>query len=89
MSEFILIPQKKFDELNEKIERILQMCNETRKSVKMEDWIPEKEAQRLLGLKDTSMWSLRKQRKVISSKIGAKTFYSLKSIERLLQKNQE
>lgn len=89
MSEFILIPQKKFDELSEKVEQLIQICKETGKSIKMEDWISEQEAQKLLGLKETSLWSLRKMRKVVSSKIGAKTFYSLKSIERLLQKNQE
>lgn len=89
MSEFILIPQKKFDELNEKVDQLLQLYKSSGNSAKLTDWIPEKEAQQLLGLKETSMWSLRKSRKIISSKIGSKTFYSLKSVERLLHKNQE
>jgi hypothetical protein len=90
MSEFILIPQKKFDDLNQKVDLLIEIINKTSgQTVKMNDWIPEKEAQKLLGLKETSMWALRKTRKIAFSKIGAKTFYSLKSIEKLLSKNQE
>lgn len=87
MSEFILIPQKQFTDLEEKVNKLLEISSS--KMAKMEDWISEKEAQALLGLKETSMWALRKRKQLVFSKIGSKTFYSLKSIERLLNKNQD
>jgi hypothetical protein len=89
MDQFILIPQVKFDELSQKLDKALAMLGNGIKPIKIEDWIPEKEAQTLLGLKATSLWALRKQGQLKSSKIGSKTFYSLKSIEKLLNKNQE
>jgi hypothetical protein len=90
MSEFILIPQKKFDDLNQKVDLLIDIISKSSgQTVKMNDWISQQEAEKLLGLKETSMWTLRKTRKIAFSKIGAKTFYSLKSIERLLGKNQE
>lgn len=89
MGEFLLIPQKQFEELTQKVDLLIELGRETGKSIKMDDWISELEAQKLLGLKETSLWALRKTKKIVSSKIGAKTFYSLKSIEKLLHKNQE
>ena len=89
MSEFILIPQKKFDELTQKVDLLLELSKDSGKLIKLDDWISELEAQKLLGLKETSMWALRKTKQLAFSKVGAKTFYSLKSIEKLLNKNQE
>ncbi|MBP9068395.1 MAG: helix-turn-helix domain-containing protein [Bacteroidia bacterium] len=88
MGEFILIPQKKFEELEQKVDLLIQLGKEAGKVVKLNDWISEQEAQKLLGLKETSMWALRKKKRVVSSKIGGKIFYSLRSIEKLLDKNQ-
>lgn len=89
MSEFILIPQKQFEDLTKKVDMLVELSKDAGKVIKMNDWITEAEAQKLLGLKETSMWSLRKKKQIVYSKIGAKTFYSLKSIEKLLEKNQE
>ena len=90
MSEFILIPQKKFDDLDQKVNLLINMMNEnSNATIKMNDWICESEAQKLLGLKETSMWALRKKKQITFSKVGAKVFYSLKSIERLLSKNEK
>ncbi len=89
MSEFILIPQKQFQELTQKVDLLLELSKDAGKLIKMSDWISEHETQKLLGLKETSLWALRKTKKVISSKVGAKTFYSLKSIEKLLSKNEQ
>ncbi|MBK7310345.1 MAG: hypothetical protein IPI93_06025 [Sphingobacteriaceae bacterium] len=90
MSQFILIPQEKFEQLNQKVDRLVAFHEQKDETpIRMDDWIPESFAQKLLGLKTTSLWALRKKRKITSSKIGAKIFYSVKSIEKLLNKNQE
>lgn len=89
MSEFILIPQKQFEDLTKKVDMLVELSKDAGKVIKMNDWITEAEAQKLLGLKETSMWALRKKKQIVYSKVGAKTFYSLKSIEKLLDKNQE
>lgn len=89
MGEFILIPQKQFEELSKKVDMLVELSKDAGKVIKMNDWITETEAQKLLGLKETSMWALRKKKQIVYSKVGAKTFYSLKSIEKLLDKNQE
>lgn len=89
MGEFILIPQKHFEELSKKVDMLVELSKDAGKVIKMTDWITELEAQKLLGLKETSMWALRKKKQIVFSKVGAKTFYSLKSIEKLLDKNQE
>ena len=90
MESHFLLPQSKLEEFTSEIKALKEILKEIKsKPQRLNDWISEAEAQALLGLKETSLWALRKTKKVVSSKIGAKTFYSLKSIERLLQKNQE
>lgn len=88
--QFLLIPQSKYEELRQKLDQIIEIIQEnTGRSQQIDDWIPEKEAQQPLGLKATSLWALRKQKLIKYSKVGSKTFYSLKSISKLLDKNQE
>jgi hypothetical protein len=89
MSNFILIPQEKFNELNSKVDQLLVMLDQKNEiPIRMDDWISESFAQKLLGIKKTSLWALRKQNKIVYSKVGAKIFYSRKSIEKLITKNQ-
>jgi hypothetical protein len=51
-------------------------------------WIPEKEMQTRSGLKTTTLWKLRTEGKLISSKIGKRTYYQLSSLLDLLEKNK-
>ncbi|MFO0356990.1 MAG: helix-turn-helix domain-containing protein [Sphingobacteriaceae bacterium] len=90
MSNFLLIPQEKFNELSNKVDQLLIILDQKNEiPVRMDDWIPESFAQKLLGIKKTSLWALRKQNMIIYSKVGAKIFYSRKSIEKLINKNQQ
>lgn len=89
MSQFILIPQEKFEHLVHKIDELFVLLYQKNElPLKIEDWVPEAYAQKLLGLKKTSLWALRKKGKIIYSKIGSKIFYSRSSIEKMLNKNQ-
>ena len=88
MENHFLLPQSKLDDLTSEINLLKQLLLEIKASPRqLTDWISELEAQKLLDLKETSMWSLRRRKKLVFSKIGSKTFYSLKSIEKLLEKN--
>ncbi len=90
MSEFLLISRNEFDQLVRKLDQVLSTLEGNQHGFKsVDDWISEKEAQKLTGLKTTSLWALRKQKRIMYSKIGRKTFYSLRSIKKLLDKNQD
>jgi hypothetical protein len=90
MEDHILLPQSKLQEITSRLDEINTTIRESiGRQITFSDWIPEKEAQKLLGLKATSLWALRRKKKIAFSKVGSKTFYSLKSISKLLDKNQE
>ena len=52
------------------------------------EWVPEKEMQTRTGLKTTALWKLRFEGKIVSSKIGRKTYYQLSSFFKLLENNR-
>jgi len=79
----VLLPVEAFAQINSKLDLILEFEKKT--DPRLQDWIVENEAQKLLGKKNTSLWSLRKSGKIIFSKVGGKTFYKLKSILDLLE----
>ena len=51
-------------------------------------WLSEKEMQARSGLKTTSLWKLRVDGKLVSSKIGKRTYYKLSSFLELLENNK-
>lgn len=53
-----------------------------------EDWITEKEAQRILGKKATSLWSHRRNGELVYAKVGKKTYYSKESVIALMKANK-
>ena len=79
----ILLPEETLAQINLKLDLILELAKKT--DPRLQDWMPEIEVQKLLGKKTTSLWSLRKSGKIISSKVGGKTFYKTKSIIDLLE----
>ena len=50
-------------------------------------WLSEHKAQALLGRRNTTLWKLRKQGKLIYSKIGSRVYYKIESIQQLLEEN--
>lgn len=89
MEDHFFLPASSLKEFNASIQELKTLLLEIKgRARELTDWISEAEAQKLLDLKETSLWALRKRGKIVYSKIGSKTFYSLKSIEKLLTKNQ-
>lgn len=86
---FQLVPsedlKKIFDEIAELKQIVLQ--RQEPKDSKLGDWISQKEAQELLGKKYTSLFKLRKDGSLISTKTRP-IFYSLESIQRYLNNNK-
>lgn len=75
MENYLLLPQSKLEEFYSTLQEIKSLILEiNNKSNLLQDWISESEAQKLLGLKETSLWSLRKRKLIVSSKIGSKVF---------------
>ena len=74
-------------EINHKLDQLLQLnLKQNSGGSSLQNWISEKEAQSILGKKVTSLWKLRKEGQIISTKVGHKIFYSMKSIQELLEK---
>lgn len=89
MEDHFLLPQSKFEELRGTLNEIKDSISALRiDPAPLGDWITEHDAKKLLGLKETSLWSLRKRKMVTFSKVGAKLFYSRKSIEKLITKHE-
>lgn len=52
------------------------------------EWLTEEQARELLQRGATSLWGLRKQKKIVASKIGNRTYYHHESILAYLEKNK-
>ncbi|MEP4532673.1 MAG: helix-turn-helix domain-containing protein [Cyclobacteriaceae bacterium] len=85
---FILIPKEDFDRFSETQEQILKHLQGGDTSLPgLGDFISREEAERILGRKGTTLWKLRKEGKIKSSKMGSEVFYSRESILDYLKKN--
>lgn len=54
----------------------------------LNDWVNEPQTMQELNCKKSTLYYLRKNKKITSSKIGRKIFYSLSSINQLLNDNK-
>jgi hypothetical protein len=52
------------------------------------DWLTEEQARELLQRGATSLWDLRKRKKLITSRIGNRIYYSRQSILDFIEKNK-
>ena len=90
VKNFVVIHEDSLNELLENQKEIISVLSkDENSSAGIGNWIPEKDAQRILGKKVTSLWSLRKRGKLISTKVGNKVFYSKASIIRFLESNMK
>ena len=91
--EVIVIDSKAFEELKKEFKIIvksaLKEMLESLNGTGVSDWIPEKEAQKLLHFRSKSSWQkMRDQGIIVFSQTGRKILYSRKSILAFLEKNK-
>lgn len=52
-------------------------------------FVPARTAMQMLNVKSTTLYNLRRNQKLVWSKIGSKIFYQIESIRKLLRGNQQ
>ncbi len=86
MEKLIAISESNFELLNNKLNMLIKLLEKGKGSV-FDGWVTEFEAQKLLGLKTTTLWQMRKEGKIGYSKINGKTYDQLNSLQDQLKKN--
>jgi hypothetical protein len=90
VGNLLVIPEDAINELLENQKTIMSVIsNDENSSSGIGDWIPEKEAQRILGRKTTTMYNLRSTGRIETTKFGSKVFYSKSSILKFLEANKK
>lgn len=86
----VAVPQPYLDSLLENQKEILALLKGNNNSSQtVGDYIPEEEAQKMLGRKTTWFWGMRTKGKLAFSKVGNKNYYSIADIEKLLNSNKK
>lgn len=76
--------------LNQKIDSVSSMIRglPVKSSENLDRWLTEEQTRELMQRGGTSLWDLRKRKKIVSSKIGNRTYYDRESIINYIEKNK-
>ena len=88
-NSLILVPQSFLDKLKEQQEKIITLLEKERPNTIPGDYMPEKEAQDLLGRRTTWFWHMRNTGQLAFTKVGNRIFYAKADIQRLLDSNRQ
>lgn len=86
MSNLILIDQTALNEFNSKLDSILNQLENKQEPQK--EWLSASEAMNILGIKQTTLWSYRKEGKLTFTKVNKKVYFLKKDILKLLNQNK-
>ncbi len=86
MEQVFIISQEQFNTLRTKLESIEQLIGAS-KDVS-NDWVTAKEAMEILGVKETTLWTYRKQGLIQASKIRKKLSFKRSDLIQLLASNK-
>ena len=86
MSNLILINQETINEFNLKLDSIISKLENKQDNPK--EWLSAKETMDILGIKQTTLWSYRKEGKLSFTKINKKVYFLRKDILKLLDQNK-
>jgi len=83
---FMLIPTDELNKIQQQLSelRFLILQKQDPKETNLGDWISQEKAIQLLGIKETSLYKLRKAGKLIATQTRP-IFYSLQSIQSYLK----
>lgn len=81
---------KELQRLERKIDRIASIVEGIPSTHRTDlgEWLTEEQARELLQRGATSLWDLRKRKKITASKIGNRTYYERQSIINYIEKNK-
>jgi hypothetical protein len=83
---FVIIPQERLEAIEKAQEEILDLLkNNPKTSSESLNHIDEKKAIELVGKRATWFWQMRKTGQLKFTKVGAKVFYSLDEIKKLVR----
>lgn len=90
---FSLLPNEKLKELDQKLDIILSLLQKKSKENSLNiiggKWISEKDAQKILGKKATSLWKMRRDGELSYTKIRNDVFYDFECILKRFEKNKQ
>lgn len=86
MTNLILINQETLNEFNFKLDSILNQLENKPETQK--EWLSANEAMQILGIKQTTLWSYRKEGKLTFTKVNKKVYFLKKDILKLLNQNK-
>lgn len=89
VQNLIVMPEEAYNELLETQKNILSNLTNSETQNSFGDWLTEKDTQKILGKKTTTLWSLRKKGLLTYTKVGNKIFYSKSDILKLLEANKQ
>jgi hypothetical protein len=78
---------EKLDIVIQNLNSIRALLQENLECAQNRKWVSEKEAQSILNKSLTSLWRLRKDKKVVWAKNGKSILYDLESIHQYLNEN--
>ena len=86
--DIITLIKTEFAKQNAKIEKLTSIVTQlpTTHNETLGDWLSEEQTRELLHRGATSLWELRKQKKIKSKKLGGRTYYSHQSIINFLDR---
>jgi hypothetical protein len=85
--EEMLKEMKKFNQLLGQVHQMIRQLP-VKSNENLGDWLSEEQARELLQLGATSLWALRKQKKIVTSRIGNRIYYSRQSILDYIEANK-
>jgi hypothetical protein len=86
MKNLILIEQTALNEFNIKLDSIISKLENKQDNPK--EWLSAIETMDVLGIKQTTLWSYRKEGKLSFTKINKKVYFLRKDILKLLDQNK-
>lgn len=86
---FKMLSESEYNELNSKMDKILDHFENNGTGTPNKKWLTEKEAQEVTGKKATTLWKMRTKGLLEYTKINNRVFYSRAGIEALLEENKQ
>jgi hypothetical protein len=86
MKNLVVMNEELVTQFNAKLDSILNQLE--KKQELQREWLSANEAMQILGIKQTTLWSYRKEGKLTFTKVNKKVYFLKKDILKLLNQNK-